>query len=155
VKKVTLCAGCHQDAEPYPENVMNPVLPGINGLQHYYFRGDVSLGDQPVDSCLNEDTANDADDEGLDNDGDGLYDVNDPDCNPNPLLLTIAPLMTGSIQLSWPAPTAGWLLQENPDLNTDSWTDVAAPTQRVNGFWQFVVNPPPAQPRFYRLIKQP
>ena len=72
---VTICATCHTPDVPpggeiFPESENAP----------YYGRTDVSLGGQPMDTCTNEDTANDADTIGLDNDGDDLYELADPDC---------------------------------------------------------------------------
>ncbi len=85
---IDVCATCHldgatnpptaDDGTPLPEDVIDPT-PATAPI-HYYLRSDVSLGGNPVDPCTNEDTANDADTEGLDNDGDDLYDTADPDC---------------------------------------------------------------------------
>lgn len=71
---VTVCLVCHA-----PEPPGGAILPESEGPP-YYARSDVSLGGRPVDACTNEDTANDQDAAGLDNDGDGLYELNDADC---------------------------------------------------------------------------
>ena len=73
---VLYCSSCHlpfpAQGTIFPESVSPP----------YYARDDVSLGDNPMAPCTNEDTLNDADGLGLDNDGDGLVDAEDPDCQP-------------------------------------------------------------------------
>jgi hypothetical protein len=90
INGITICGSCHldgpgnppvaDDGVPEPENVLYP--PDVDPqLVHYYDNlADVSLGGAGVDMCLNEDSENDADAVGLDNDGDNLYDTNDPDC---------------------------------------------------------------------------
>jgi hypothetical protein len=55
---VAICINCHGDMEPLPENVQPP----------YYADG--ASGSNVTDPCL----------DGLDNDGDELYDADDPDC---------------------------------------------------------------------------
>ncbi len=58
LKGVPRCIFCHADREPLPENVNPP----------YYL--DLDANTNRIDSCR----------DGLDNDGDGLYDNVDPDC---------------------------------------------------------------------------
>ncbi len=70
---IIVCLNCHTDraqADILTEDVQPP----------YYSRADVSLSSMPANTCTNEDTANDADIVGLDNDGDLLWDIADPDC---------------------------------------------------------------------------
>lgn len=73
---VTACAKCHPDADP---NNYKPV--GENVAPPYYFVPDAVHPDKPVDACsvseLVVSLAN-----GLDNDGDLLYELADPDCRP-------------------------------------------------------------------------
>jgi len=72
----TVCANCHDDANPAK---YQPV--GENIAPPYYFTPDDAHLNKPTDSCNpsgEEDFAGTA--IGLDNDGDGLYDGNDPDC---------------------------------------------------------------------------
>jgi hypothetical protein len=71
-KGVTLCQTCHTDTTtPVGENIQPP----------NYARTDVGFGNpRAIDTCTNEDTANDADTVGLDNDGDGCKDLFDSDC---------------------------------------------------------------------------
>ncbi|NDV62601.1 hypothetical protein G0Q06_09075 [Puniceicoccales bacterium CK1056] len=155
VNGVSLCAGCHPDTiEPYPENVIDP---GLGNTVHYYLRtGDVSLGGSPVDPSVNEDSANDADSKGLDNDGDNLYDENDPDTVLNPDQVFISENPLGGFRLTWPTPSPNWILQENTSLDTN-WGNlpVPAPTDRVNGFWFVDVNPAISPSVFYRLSDTP
>lgn len=146
---VMLCAFCHPDAVPYPENVMNP---GLGNTLHYYFRDDVSLGQKRIDTCINEDTANDADGFGLDNDGDGLYDRNDPDCVSDDLTLQLERTTTNTLVVTWPAPGEDWTLQEIPALHGGDWANRPAPTFRLNGRWHVVIQPAEG-PRYYRLIR--
>ncbi len=61
LKGVTSCFNCHGDMDPLPENVSPP----------YYV--DSSAGVNLTDPCS----------DGLDNDGDGLYDNVDSDCGEN------------------------------------------------------------------------
>ncbi|HSH09196.1 MAG TPA: hypothetical protein VK995_02330 [Oceanipulchritudo sp.] len=147
---IAQCAGCHTaDPNPYPENVINP---GLGNTVHYYFRSDVSLGGQPVDPSLNEDKANDADGEGLDNDGDNAYDGLDSDTVMTPGSVLIARLDSGGLRLRWPTPSPMWVLQTNALLDSN-WIDMAALdyTQRINGYWYVDVNPPLDPRQFYRL----
>lgn len=153
VSGITVCLDCHDDTiTPYPENVINP---GLGNTVHYYFRDDVNLGGAAVDPCANEDSGNDTDSKGLDNDGDDLYDANDPDCVQDPDTQFLVELPNGGIQVLWPTPSPGWSLQENPGLDANGWVDAGAlaRTQRVNGFWVFEVDPPLDPERFYRLAK--
>jgi cysteine-rich repeat protein len=72
---ITICEGCHGNPPQsfiQPENVNPP----------YYARGDVSLFGMPVDACTNEDSPADPGTIGLDNDGNLLYESDDPACPP-------------------------------------------------------------------------
>jgi len=70
---IDVCADCHGTPSPVGENVAPP----------YYFTPDAAHPDKPIDSCNaapppgNENKFGPT---GLDNDGDGLYDQEDPDC---------------------------------------------------------------------------
>jgi hypothetical protein len=75
---VASCAGCHDDADP-----QNYVTVGENILPPYYFTPDEVFMDKPTDPCSGRGEENYAGIwEGLDNDGDGVYDVLDDDCTP-------------------------------------------------------------------------
>lgn len=39
----------------------------------------------------------------------------------------------GTLTLSWPAGTMGWVLQESPDLSPESWHDSTRAEETVNG----------------------
>lgn len=69
---------------------------------------------------------------------------------PGAPLLTITRTATNSVVVSWPYPSTGFSLQQNPDLRTTSWS---APPQTVNTNatinW-IVVNPPQGN-LYYRL----
>jgi hypothetical protein len=72
------CMTCHADANP-----ANYTPVGENVLPPYYFTPDPEFPNKPTDPCNahgEEDYAGSR--EGLDNDGDGLYDNRDPDCRP-------------------------------------------------------------------------
>ena len=57
-----------------------------------------------------------------------------------------------SVVISWPAPSSGFSLEENANLNTANWTSVAIPPVTV-GAEQRVVVAAPSGNRFYRLRK--
>ncbi|NJD56775.1 MAG: hypothetical protein FIA94_10280 [Nitrospirae bacterium] len=62
---VSVCSGCHTDPAPRPENVKPP----------YYGLAGVNVKD-PLNADGSENWSDDG--QGLDNDGNGLYDQNDP-----------------------------------------------------------------------------
>jgi len=66
--------------------------------------------------------------------------------------LTIERVFPNSALLSWPAPSAGFVLQECLSLVYGPWANVPVTPQVVNGRNQVVVTPLAGQ-RFYRLIK--
>lgn len=70
---ITVCLDCH--TEQAQGDILTEDVQPV-----FYARGDVSLNSMSVHSCTNEDTGNDADNLGLDNDGDLLTDSADPDC---------------------------------------------------------------------------
>ncbi len=118
---IGVCADCHADVTPLPENVS----------PEYYARTDVSLGGAPVDPCSNEDTANDADALGLDNDGDLLYEGADPDCAANnaPVATDDAYATDEDVTLNVPAPG---VLGNDSDADGDALTAVLD-TTTANG----------------------
>ena len=59
---------------------------------------------------------------------------------------------TNGVTLSWASPSTGYVLQENPDLNTTNWTDVAE-VPADNGTILSVTITPQGASRFYRLSK--
>ena len=72
----TVCAGCHSDADP-----ANYTPVGEDVLPPYYANPGTGHPNMPTDPCNldgNENFAGSA--QGLDNDGDDIYDGADPDC---------------------------------------------------------------------------
>ena len=66
------------------------------------------------------------------------------------LMITLTPSNTALVL--WPSPSAGFVLQQNADLNPTNW--VGAPESvNDNGTHKFIVVNPPAGNRFYRLFK--
>ena len=58
--------------------------------------------------------------------------------------------MSGSVQIAWPHPSTGFVLEETPTLVSPSWTlTLAAPSQV--GSENVVTVPTPSGNRFYRL----
>ncbi len=76
VNGVAICANCHQDADP-----ANYTPVGEEVLPPYYANPGTGHPDMPTASC-NDDASEDfaGATEGLDNDGDAVYDVADADC---------------------------------------------------------------------------
>ncbi|UCH46181.1 MAG: hypothetical protein JSV11_05640, partial [Nitrospiraceae bacterium] len=73
------CTGCHSDSNPSDPNYTD--LAGENVLPPYYANPGINHPKIPTDPCnvnSSEDVEGTA--AGLDNDGDGLYDGDDPDC---------------------------------------------------------------------------
>ncbi len=73
---ITECANCHTDSVP-----ANYTPVGENVQPSYYFTPDANHPNKPTDACNPNGEENIAGSpEGVDNDGDLVYDVNDPDC---------------------------------------------------------------------------
>ncbi|MHC4083346.1 MAG: GC-type dockerin domain-anchored protein [Planctomycetota bacterium] len=72
INDVTVCAGCHpNDPDPLPENI----------LPTYYGTVDTDADDSCNQGPAFLENWSVGDTEGLDNDGDNLYDEDDPDCS--------------------------------------------------------------------------
>ena len=69
---------------------------------------------------------------------------------PGAPLLRIVTTATNAVVVAWPAPSSGFKLQVNGDLNTTNWTDVGQVPTVVGGENQVIVTPPVGN-RFYRL----
>lgn len=83
---ITECFECHSS---------DPTPPAENVLALYYMRADVNV----KDSCNADGTEDwDADNVGLDNDGDNAYDGNDSDCAMGTTTTTLAPTTTTTMQ---------------------------------------------------------
>ncbi len=71
---------------------------------------------------------------------------------PGAPLLTIRLTSANAATVSWPSPSAGFILQQNADLNTSNWV-AASQTVTDNGSNRSIIVNPPAGNRFYRLFK--
>lgn len=70
-----VCADCHRDADP-----ANYVPVGENIAPANYFTPDTAHPDKPTDPCNANGSESKFGPVGLDNDGNGLYDLDDPAC---------------------------------------------------------------------------
>ena len=61
---------------------------------------------------------------------------------------------TNSVIVSWPAPSTGYDLQHNSDLNTMNWSNVSTSPMTVGAEKQVVVTSPVGS-QFYRLLHKP
>jgi hypothetical protein len=66
--------------------------------------------------------------------------------------LVIARGTADSVVISWPAPSTGWVLQENLSLAANTWTNSNTTALPVGGTLQVTVSPPQGK-KFYRLKK--
>jgi hypothetical protein len=59
---------------------------------------------------------------------------------------------TNTAVIQWPSPSTGWILQQNPAVETSAWI---TPLETLNddGTNRFIIVAPPAGNRFYRLYK--
>jgi hypothetical protein len=64
--------------------------------------------------------------------------------------LTIFRTVTNTAVVSWPSPSTGWKLQQNPNLSAGSWI-TPSETVNDNGTAKFIIVNPPVSNRFYRL----
>lgn len=67
-----------------------------------------------------------------------------------------APLLTitrsgANVIVSWPSPSAGFSLQQNPDLATTDWTSFVGPVGD-DGTTKSVTNSPPTGNKYFRLV---
>lgn len=76
---------------------------------------------------------------------------------PGAPLLSVRFTQTNTVVISWPVTWPGFVLLENPDLNTTNWVQVTTPpvvvlTSQTKAEKQVIV-PTPTGKRFYRLKK--
>jgi hypothetical protein len=71
---------------------------------------------------------------------------------PPPPQLAITRGAANSVVISWPAPSTGWVLQENLSLATSTWTNSITTAVQVGGSLQVTVAPALGN-KFYRLKK--
>jgi len=69
---------------------------------------------------------------------------------PGAPLLTITATTSNAVVVSWPYPSTGFLLEQNPVLGSASWTTNSSLPVQVGQTWQVLVTPP-AGNRFFRL----
>jgi mono/diheme cytochrome c family protein len=74
---VTVCAQCHSDADPASYVPVVESVPPSN-----YFTPDSAHPNKPTDPCNANGSESEFGPVGLDNDGNGLYDLADPACQP-------------------------------------------------------------------------
>jgi hypothetical protein len=77
-----------------------------------------------------------------------LFAVQTPDAP----LLAIRLISASAAQVSWPSPSAGFVLQENLDLNSTNWVN-APQAISDSGANRFITVNPANGRRFYRLFK--
>ncbi|MCP5528072.1 MAG: hypothetical protein H7A47_14870 [Verrucomicrobiales bacterium] len=58
----------------------------------------------------------------------------------------------GSVVMSWPAPSSGWLLDQSADLGTSDWSVVGSAPVEVGGNLQVTISPLETE-GYYRLRK--
>jgi hypothetical protein len=68
--------------------------------------------------------------------------------------LSIEELSPDSALITWPAPSTGYVLQENANLTTSNWLAVTNPPAVVNGEMQITASPTVGN-RYCRLNYQP
>ena len=73
---------------------------------------------------------------------------------PVPPGLTIELVSPSSVLVGWPAPSDGFVLQQNTDLTTTNWVAVTIPPVVANGEMQVTVSPLVGN-RYYRLKYEP
>jgi hypothetical protein len=67
-------------------------------------------------------------------------------------LLTIRPVASNSVSVSWPSPSTGFVLQRNDDLTTTNWLNVTI-SPIDNGITRSVTVPMSIGNQFFRLVK--
>jgi hypothetical protein len=66
-------------------------------------------------------------------------------------LLNIALITNNTVLISWPAPSTGFVLQQNPALGTTNWVNVTNVVIEINGQIQTTIAPATGT-QFFRLI---
>jgi hypothetical protein len=79
----------------------------------------------------------------------GFWSLLDFQVSPPPLL-AISRTATNTAVVFWPAHSPGWILRQNTNPFTGTWTPPAE-TLNNDGTYNFIVVSPPAGNRFYRL----
>jgi outer membrane protein assembly factor BamB len=78
----------------------------------------------------------------------GYWTTQEPNSGP---LLHVILTSTNTVAVSWPAPSTGFVLQQNADLGATNWI---APSETINdnGTTKSIIVNPPTGNRFYRLF---
>ena len=66
-------------------------------------------------------------------------------------ILTIRQTGPSTVEISWPAPSTGFVLQQNNNLTTTNWTTVTNSVTSSGGTNEVFVSPPTGN-EFYRLV---
>ena len=69
-------------------------------------------------------------------------------------LLTITLTATNNAVVSWPYPSTGFVLQQNPDLSSSDWTDVVLLPTMNTATLQYELWLPAGGRMFYRLVSK-
>ena len=69
---------------------------------------------------------------------------------PGSPLLSVYVTATNTVVVSWPSPSTGFVLQQNPNVNTTNWVNVSQ-SPIDNGTNKFVLVTPPLGNLFFRL----
>ena len=81
----------------------------------------------------------------------GFWGVVAAEQTPGAPWLSIVRTATNTVAVSWPSPSAGWILQENTtNLKPQGWRDVTSGIQD-DGATKTLLITPPSGLRFYRL----
>jgi hypothetical protein len=59
-----------------------------------------------------------------------------------------------NLQLSWPLPSAGFVLQQSSQLNSSNWVNVTNAVTASGYYNQVTVSPPQTDNAYYRLVNQ-
>ena len=71
---------------------------------------------------------------------------------PRQPVITLSVVSRSALVVSWPAPTAGYVLQTSTNRSSGGWTGIGIPPVMSNGQMQVTV-PMSGPATFYRLVK--
>jgi hypothetical protein len=66
-------------------------------------------------------------------------------------LLTVSAATTNTVVVSWPLPATGFVLEQNADLRTTTWTPSGYPITTNGGIESITITSPPPGNLFFRL----
>ncbi|HYG24053.1 MAG TPA: hypothetical protein VEH04_14835 [Verrucomicrobiae bacterium] len=70
---------------------------------------------------------------------------------PGAPFLSVLRTTTNTVVISWPSPSAGFVLQTNSNLGSTNWGNIPAVSD--NGAIKFIIVNPPLGNRFFRLFR--